>query len=106
MSGRCRGTTPGCGRSPVADCSGRVSSLLPGHRARLAPGFVPDAITTGPVEWSSGEPATPADAVVWAIGRVRPNTGWLPPQAARRGRLRPGRPHARGARGARRLRDR
>lgn len=54
--------------------------LLPGRRARLAPGFVPEAITTGPVEWSTGQPATPADAVVWAIGRVRPNTGWLPPE--------------------------
>ncbi len=50
-----------------------------GHRADVPSDFVGDAITTGPVAWSSGQPATPADAVVWAIGRVRPNTGWLPP---------------------------
>lgn len=54
--------------------------LLPGHRADLAPGFAGDAIGTGPVAWSTGQSPTPADAVVWAIGRVRPNTGWLPPE--------------------------
>lgn len=54
--------------------------LLPGHRAEVAPGFAADTITSGPVAWSTGQPSTPADAVVWAIGRVRPNTGWLPEQ--------------------------
>ena len=48
-----------------------------------------DRITDEPVEWSTGQPAAPADATVWAIGRVRPNTEWLP-DAARRRRLRPG----------------
>ncbi|MCH9735396.1 MAG: FAD-dependent oxidoreductase, partial [Actinomycetia bacterium] len=28
--------------------------------------------------WSTGQPPSAADAVLWAIGRVRPNTGWLP----------------------------
>lgn len=52
--------------------------LLPGHRADLPAGVAADEITRGPVAWSTGQPATDADAVLWAIGRVRPNTDWLP----------------------------
>ncbi|MBM0124966.1 FAD-dependent oxidoreductase [Pimelobacter simplex] len=52
--------------------------LQAGHRADVPDGFAADAITSGPVDWSTGQPATAADAVVWAIGRVRPNTAWLP----------------------------
>ena len=37
-----------------------------------------DAITTGEVRWETGQPSSRADAVLWTIGRVRPNTGWLP----------------------------
>lgn len=50
--------------------------LHPRHRA-----VVPEAhddITSEPVQWSTGQPEVTADAVLWAIGRVRPNTGWLP----------------------------
>lgn len=54
--------------------------LRPGHRAELAPGFTGDALTAEPVRWSTGQPPARADAVLWAIGRVRPNTGWLPPE--------------------------
>ena len=54
--------------------------LHPGHRAVLPDGFAADAITGGPVSWSTGQPDADADAVVWAIGRVRPNTDWLPPE--------------------------
>ncbi|MDZ4266483.1 MAG: FAD-dependent oxidoreductase, partial [Mycobacterium sp.] len=52
--------------------------LHPGHRAVLAPGFTGDELTSEPVQWSTGQPPASADAVLWAIGRVRPNTGWLP----------------------------
>lgn len=52
--------------------------LHPGHRAVVPEGFAGDAITDDPVEWSTGQPAARADAVIWAIGQVRPNTGWLP----------------------------
>ncbi|UUW92264.1 FAD-dependent oxidoreductase [Nocardioides sp. WV_118_6] len=55
--------------------------LRPGHRAVVPDGFDCDRITTGPVAWSTGQPPYPADAVLWAIGRVRPNTGWLPAEA-------------------------
>jgi apoptosis-inducing factor 2 len=52
--------------------------LHPGHRAALANGFAGDQITSEPVHWSTGQPAATADAVLWAIGRVQPNTDWLP----------------------------
>jgi apoptosis-inducing factor 2 len=53
--------------------------LHPGHRAVVPHGFGCDRITDAPVVWSTGQPAAVADATVWAVGRVRPNTGWLPP---------------------------
>jgi NADH dehydrogenase FAD-containing subunit len=52
--------------------------LHPGHRAVLPDGFACDEITSGPVQWSTGQAASSADAVLWAIGLVRPNTDWLP----------------------------
>jgi NADH dehydrogenase FAD-containing subunit len=52
--------------------------LHPGHRAVVPDGFGCDEITSDPVEWSTGQPVTSADAVLWTIGRVVPNTGWLP----------------------------
>lgn len=52
--------------------------LHPGHRALLPDGFACDEITTESVQWSTGQPPASADAVLWAIGRVRPNTDWLP----------------------------
>ena len=52
--------------------------LHPNHRAEVPDGFACDAITDGEVRWSSGQPPVRADAVLWAIGRVRPNTEWLP----------------------------
>jgi NADH dehydrogenase FAD-containing subunit len=53
-------------------------TLHPGHRAVLPDGFTGDEITGDPVEWSTGQPPASADAVLWTIGRVRPNTEWLP----------------------------
>ncbi|AVZ40283.1 MULTISPECIES: FAD-dependent oxidoreductase [unclassified Dietzia] len=54
--------------------------LHPGHRAELPGGDDDDTahLTTDPVRWSTGQPPTTADVVIWAIGRVRPNTSWLP----------------------------
>src|SRR5271155_3323010 len=54
--------------------------LHAGHRAALANGFTGDEITGGPVDWSTGQPPASAEAVLWAIGRVQPNTAWLPPE--------------------------
>jgi NADH dehydrogenase FAD-containing subunit len=52
--------------------------LHPGHRAVVPDGFDCDEITSGTVRFSTGQPEVGADAVLWAIGRVRPNTEWLP----------------------------
>lgn len=52
--------------------------LHPGHRAVVPGDFACDEITGEPVRWSTGQPAARAEAVVWAIGRVSPNTRWLP----------------------------
>ncbi|BBX19627.1 pyridine nucleotide-disulfide oxidoreductase [Mycolicibacterium duvalii] len=52
--------------------------LHPGHRAELDEGFAADELTSGEVRWSTGQPPASADVVLWAIGRVRPNTDWLP----------------------------
>lgn len=53
-------------------------TLHPGHRAVVPAGFGCDSITGDPVHWSTGQSPVIADAVLWAIGKVRPNTGWLP----------------------------
>lgn len=53
-------------------------TLHPGHRAVVPDGFDCDAITDAPVAWSTGQPPSSADAVLWTIGRVRPNTAWVP----------------------------
>jgi NADH dehydrogenase FAD-containing subunit len=52
-------------------------ALHPGHRAVLPSEH--DRISSAPIEFSTGQQRATADAVVWAVGRVRPNTGWLPP---------------------------
>jgi NADH dehydrogenase FAD-containing subunit len=52
--------------------------LHSGHRAVLPDGFTGDQITADAIEWSTGQPPSSADAVLWTVGRVRPNTGWLP----------------------------
>ncbi len=51
--------------------------LHPGYRAALPEGFVGAELTHDPVEWSSGQEPFEADVVLWAVGRVRPNTGFL-----------------------------
>ncbi len=58
--------------------AGRGVTLRPGHRAVVPPGFDLDRITTDPVAFSTGQPDAAAEATLWAIGRVRPNTAWLP----------------------------
>lgn len=52
--------------------------IHPGHRAVVPDGFACDEITNGEVAWSTGQEPASADAVLWTIGRVHPNSGWLP----------------------------
>ncbi|WP_341924888.1 FAD-dependent oxidoreductase [Nocardioides psychrotolerans] len=67
-------------RTVAGRLEGLGVALHPGHRAVVPEGFACDAITDAPVAWSTGQPPTTADAVLWAIGRVTPNTSWLPPE--------------------------
>lgn len=50
----------------------------PGYRALISDGSAYTHITSEPVRWSTGQPPVAADAVLWALGQVRPNTDWLP----------------------------
>lgn len=52
--------------------------LHPAHRAVVPEGFACDRITSEPVAWTTGQHPASADAVLWAIGQLRPNTEWLP----------------------------
>lgn len=54
----------------------RGIGIHPGHRAHLPEDF--QRLTTRSVAWTTGQPAAEADAVLWAIGRVTPNTSWIP----------------------------
>ena len=65
-------------RAIVDRLAGQGVVLHAGHRAALAPDFAGDRLTSEPIEWSSGQPPFEAELVLWAIGRERPNTGFLP----------------------------
>jgi apoptosis-inducing factor 2 len=69
---------PGIWRRVHGRLEGLGVSLHPGHRAVVPNDFAGDEITSEPVHFSTGQPPASADAVLWAIGRVRANTGWLP----------------------------
>jgi len=51
----------------------------PGYRAAIPSGFRGDRLTHDPVEWTTGQPPFAADRVFWAVGGVRPHSGFLPP---------------------------
>lgn len=54
----------------------RGVGLHPGHRAVLPERL--DELGAGPLRFATGQPDADADVVLWAVGRVEPNTGWLP----------------------------
>lgn len=58
--------------------AGMGVGLHPDHRAVVPDGFDLNQIGCGPVAFSTGQDAVTAAAVLWAVGRVRPNTDWLP----------------------------
>jgi len=53
-------------------------SLHPGHRAVLPQDFVGDRLTSEPVTWSTGQEPFCCDVVLWAIGKTRPHSAFLP----------------------------
>ena len=68
---------PGVGTRPAPARRGR-GGASPGAPRGDTRRLRCDQITSEPVQWSTGQPPASADAVLWAIGRVRPNTDWLP----------------------------
>lgn len=52
--------------------------LHPGCRAIVPEGFACDRFTTGPVHWSTGQPAFEAALTLWSVGQVRPNNRFIP----------------------------
>jgi len=53
----------------------------PGHRAVIPAAHDPRTIRGSTVEWQTGQAPTDADAVIWATGAARPNSGFLPASA-------------------------
>jgi NADH dehydrogenase FAD-containing subunit len=72
------GYHPKVRRAIVGELRGAGVHLHPGHRAAIPEGDT-DRLTTDAVQWSSGQPPFEADLVLWAVGDVRPNSGFLPP---------------------------
>jgi len=52
--------------------------LRPGHRAVVPEGFAGERLTREPLHFASGQAPFEADVVLWAAGRLRPNTGFVP----------------------------
>lgn len=48
------------------------------HRAVVPDGVTGRELTSGPIEWSTGQPPFDADVVLWAVGAVTPHTSFLP----------------------------
>lgn len=48
------------------------------HRAVLPSDAELAAIGSGSISWQTDQPPVEADAIIWAVGRVAPNTSWLP----------------------------
>lgn len=52
--------------------------LYPNHRALIPEGFDLQSMTSAPVQWSTGQRATQADLVLWTVGKVVPNSHFVP----------------------------
>jgi NADH dehydrogenase FAD-containing subunit len=72
------GYHPRVRRSLATELRNRGVGLHPGHRAEVPDGDAADQLTSEPIRWSTGQDPTQADVVLWAVGRTRPNTGFLP----------------------------
>ena len=69
---------PGVGADPPPARRRRRRPACPAPRRRPRRGSTATRSRAGRSSSSCGGPPATADAVIWAIGRVRPNTGWLP----------------------------
>ena len=72
------GYHPDTRTSVVAQLAVKGVKLHPHHRAILPGEERMRAIDSGEIIWESGEPRFVADAIIWATGAARPNSGFLP----------------------------
>ena len=72
------GYHPKVRRRVVARLQKQGVVLHPDHRAVLPDGFDGDRLTSDPVEWVTGQAPFRADVTLWAVGRRRPSSGFLP----------------------------
>jgi NADH dehydrogenase FAD-containing subunit len=72
------GYHPRARRRIVVELERAGVQLHPGHRAEVPDGFAGDRLTAGPLRWTSGQEPVDAEVVLWATGRVRPHTAFLP----------------------------
>ena len=66
-------------RRIVAELDAAGVHRHPGHRAIVPDGFRGERLTSDPVRWATGQAPFAADVVLWAVGRVEPNSSFLPP---------------------------
>lgn len=52
--------------------------VRPGHRAVLPDEAALRTLGPATIAWTTGQAPVSADVVLWTVGRVRPNTAWLP----------------------------
>lgn len=52
--------------------------LHPNHRAIIPDGFQCDRFTAEPVNWTGGQASFNADITLWAIGKMMPNSDFIP----------------------------
>lgn len=72
------GYHPDVRRAALRELAAAGVELHPGHRARVPDGFTGAELTTDAVEWSTGQEPFAADVTLWALGRVRPHSSFLP----------------------------
>lgn len=73
------GYHPRVRRSLARELTARGVRLHPGHRAEVpADDDTADRLSSEPVRWTTGQTPAEADLVLWAIGRTRPNSAFLP----------------------------
>jgi len=53
-------------------------TLHPHHRAVVPEHFNGEKLTTDPVEWSTEQPPFHADLTMWALGKIKPHSDFLP----------------------------
>jgi NADH dehydrogenase FAD-containing subunit len=78
------GYHPKTRRKIVAKLTRQGVVLHAGHRAHLptdtAGHKATDKLTSGTIDWQTGQPPFKADLILWAVGNLQPNNDFMPPE--------------------------